>query len=115
MKPGRNDPCPCGSGKKYKYCCGRHEASGAFPGIDLDPLDPDKYDQYQEFVKNWKGDGEPPSLMEMLCKPNMATTELGKFKEDLKSLKPEDIFKDLKKKPEGGEPPPEGKKGGDAK
>ena len=22
-KPGRNDPCPCGSGKKYKRCCGR--------------------------------------------------------------------------------------------
>jgi hypothetical protein len=21
--PGRNDPCPCGSGKKYKLCCGR--------------------------------------------------------------------------------------------
>ncbi len=21
-EPGRNDPCPCGSGKKYKYCCG---------------------------------------------------------------------------------------------
>jgi len=21
-KVGRNDPCPCGSGKKYKYCCG---------------------------------------------------------------------------------------------
>jgi len=21
-KPGRNDPCPCGSGKKYKQCCG---------------------------------------------------------------------------------------------
>ena len=21
-KPGRNDPCPCGSGKKYKACCG---------------------------------------------------------------------------------------------
>lgn len=20
-KFGRNDPCPCGSGKKYKYCC----------------------------------------------------------------------------------------------
>lgn len=19
--PKRNDPCPCGSGKKYKYCC----------------------------------------------------------------------------------------------
>lgn len=22
-EPGRNDPCPCGSGKKYKKCCGR--------------------------------------------------------------------------------------------
>lgn len=23
-KPGRNDPCPCGSGKKYKKCCGKN-------------------------------------------------------------------------------------------
>ncbi|MEG0806455.1 MAG: SEC-C metal-binding domain-containing protein [Lachnospiraceae bacterium] len=22
-KIGRNDPCPCGSGKKYKFCCGK--------------------------------------------------------------------------------------------
>jgi uncharacterized protein YecA (UPF0149 family) len=22
-KTGRNDPCPCGSGKKYKKCCGQ--------------------------------------------------------------------------------------------
>lgn len=22
-KIGRNEPCPCGSGKKYKHCCGR--------------------------------------------------------------------------------------------
>lgn len=27
MKPGRNDPCPCGSGKKYKHCCLRAEAA----------------------------------------------------------------------------------------
>ncbi len=26
-KIGRNDPCPCGSGKKYKKCCG---ATGRF-------------------------------------------------------------------------------------
>ncbi len=25
QKPGRNDPCPCGSGKKYKKCCGLNE------------------------------------------------------------------------------------------
>lgn len=23
-KTGRNDPCPCGSGKKYKHCCGKN-------------------------------------------------------------------------------------------
>ncbi len=26
QKPGRNDPCPCGSGKKYKKCCGQSPA-----------------------------------------------------------------------------------------
>lgn len=23
QKPGRNDPCTCGSGRKYKLCCGK--------------------------------------------------------------------------------------------
>lgn len=23
--PGRNDPCPCGSGRKYKKCCGSEQ------------------------------------------------------------------------------------------
>ncbi|GAB4189192.1 MAG: hypothetical protein Tsb0015_09780 [Simkaniaceae bacterium] len=27
-KAGRNDPCPCGSGKKYKKCCGAKTAPG---------------------------------------------------------------------------------------
>jgi tetratricopeptide (TPR) repeat protein len=29
MKPGRNDPCPCGSGRKYKHCCGLLPAAAA--------------------------------------------------------------------------------------
>jgi hypothetical protein len=29
MTPGRNDPCPCGSGKKYKHCCRRAAADSA--------------------------------------------------------------------------------------
>lgn len=29
-KPVRNEPCPCGSGKKYKNCCGK---SGPKQGI----------------------------------------------------------------------------------
>jgi hypothetical protein len=29
MNAGRNDPCPCGSGRKYKHCClGKEEPSG---------------------------------------------------------------------------------------
>ena len=28
-KIGRNDPCPCGSGKKYKHCCGQPALSAA--------------------------------------------------------------------------------------
>jgi tetratricopeptide (TPR) repeat protein len=26
MPPGRNEPCPCGSGRKYKHCCGKAPA-----------------------------------------------------------------------------------------
>lgn len=29
QKIGRNDPCPCGSGKKYKSCCQAKAASGS--------------------------------------------------------------------------------------
>jgi preprotein translocase subunit SecA len=28
-KVGRNDPCPCGSGKKYKKCCGATHAAAS--------------------------------------------------------------------------------------
>ncbi|HXC41697.1 MAG TPA: tetratricopeptide repeat protein, partial [Burkholderiales bacterium] len=31
-RPGRNDPCPCGSGKKYKHCC-LFKEGGALPGV----------------------------------------------------------------------------------
>jgi SEC-C motif len=30
-KSGRNDPCPCGSGKKYKKCCGLTEKATGLP------------------------------------------------------------------------------------
>lgn len=32
MSPGRNDPCPCGSGKKYKKCC-EADAAAAAPKV----------------------------------------------------------------------------------
>lgn len=34
MKVGRNDPCPCGSGKKYKQCHGASIASSKQQGVD---------------------------------------------------------------------------------
>jgi len=33
MAPGRNDPCPCGSGKKYKHCHGLLPAAGESPTL----------------------------------------------------------------------------------
>jgi hypothetical protein len=29
-RPGRNDPCPCGSGRKYKRCCLERDAAGRY-------------------------------------------------------------------------------------
>jgi tetratricopeptide (TPR) repeat protein len=38
VKPGRNDPCPCGSGKRYKRCCGQIEpAPPPAPSATLSP------------------------------------------------------------------------------
>ena len=34
MKPARNDPCPCGSTKKYKHCCLNLRAATALPELD---------------------------------------------------------------------------------
>ena len=35
MKPGRNDPCPCGSGRKYKHCCLNAGSAPAAAPADL--------------------------------------------------------------------------------
>ena len=35
-KIGRNDPCPCGSGKKYKHCCLRKETTGKSEAMSRD-------------------------------------------------------------------------------
>lgn len=33
VKAGRNDPCPCGSGRKFKRCCLNADAGGVLPGL----------------------------------------------------------------------------------
>lgn len=37
MKPGRNQSCPCGSGKKYKYCCANNSRGNAPPASVAPP------------------------------------------------------------------------------
>ncbi len=39
-KPGRNDLCPCGSGKKYKQCCMTSQASAGKKKITAKWLNP---------------------------------------------------------------------------
>jgi hypothetical protein len=45
MFPGRNDPCPCGSGKKYKKCCQDRASASRLtlvpPLSDAAPFDDD--------------------------------------------------------------------------
>ena len=53
-KPGRNDPCPCGSGKKYKNCClEKDEASRRLErqasNATLNAEVQREYEEYQEF------------------------------------------------------------------
>lgn len=38
-KVGRNDPCPCGSGKKFKKCCESKMLGGRFMASKLEPSD----------------------------------------------------------------------------
>ncbi|MBI5430528.1 MAG: tetratricopeptide repeat protein [Nitrosomonadales bacterium] len=71
MKPGRNDPCSCGSGKKYKHCCegkdtARHAApepseasqllallnAGRFPEVESRARA--LLAQYPDFATGWK-------------------------------------------------------------
>ncbi len=46
LKLGRNDPCPCGSGKKYKNCCGLLS--------DITPLFDDPFTHYNQLAASTK-------------------------------------------------------------
>ncbi len=50
-KPGRNDPCPCGSGKKYKYCCLRRETADRSEALSRDRAWDTMMDQLLDFSR----------------------------------------------------------------
>jgi hypothetical protein len=67
MTVGRNDPCPCGSGKKFKKCCATKEGTTTAGltaairmkgGVSFDPA----ANAYRAIVHSWdnaEGIGEP--------------------------------------------------------
>lgn len=58
LKVGRNDPCPCGSGKKYKKCCMDKENNIVqFPGTGTDNFD-EMIKEYELYCENAYNRGE---------------------------------------------------------
>lgn len=62
---GRNDPCPCGSGKKYKKCCGKEqvvdlqeilisELEKIMVGFAEEGLEPANYFEVEQRTHQWK-------------------------------------------------------------
>ena len=49
MKIGRNHPCACGSGKKYKQCCGRPEAKAATRAAIREPNE-QKFERAMDWI-----------------------------------------------------------------
>jgi len=89
MKIGRNDPCPCGSGKKYKQCCLKIGNTSFATELNADSMVNDllansgvssldefngKLQEYQESMEQDPAGINPPqSFMEYLDRPNLAT------------------------------------------
>lgn len=104
MKTGRNDPCPCGSGKKYKKCCIGKENIIQFPqesksqkinSIPRELLQQTGFssteemdgamEKYQQFCESSAAGDHIPSFMEFMGQGNPASDFLGQIKDQLSS------------------------------
>ena len=56
-KTGRNDPCPCGSGKKYKKCCLRKDEERVLAGRPEAPTD-DLFEDLPENPERFQENGD---------------------------------------------------------
>jgi tetratricopeptide (TPR) repeat protein len=108
-KPGRNDPCPCGSGKKYKKCCLNNPAmAGTFIYTDLDILSnkvpglidkgklneaedicqtlmkqyPDQIDGLQRYAELWEARGDKNEAAEYYQKAAAFAQQTGGFAQE---------------------------------
>jgi len=58
MSPGRNEPCSCGSGRKYKHCCGKGGGDGA-RGSASGPSLPTEIREIARKAEVWEADVVP--------------------------------------------------------
>jgi len=65
IKTGRNDPCPCGSGKKYKHCCLKKEAEGKSEAIGRDRSWDTMMDKLLDFSREARFQGEIQSAFDL--------------------------------------------------
>ncbi|WP_246363872.1 SEC-C metal-binding domain-containing protein [Halobacillus locisalis] len=71
-KVGRNEPCPCGSGKKYKKCCGNSKVI-EFPSVTIKEELDRAFQRFQDHIVNHYAELLPTS------KPQSQEEHLGQF------------------------------------
>lgn len=87
MKIGRNDPCPCGSGKKYKKCCMEDGNIIPFPTKNSSPPQEASLDEYGDYCEFASNKGLPiPTYMEFMGKSNPASEVLGNISDELSNM-----------------------------
>ena len=68
MKVGRNDPCSCGSDKKYKKCCLEKQSNVAQPIPDEVKLQIEKMQAIQKQIKRQQGAGRSIISEVFMCR-----------------------------------------------
>ena len=105
MKIGRNDSCPCGSGKKYKHCCGgniipfipadTNSKTHSIPenvkqqmlagaGASSEAEFESKLKQYEKYCESLPEGADIPTFMQYQGRPGIATETIQELTADLK-------------------------------
>lgn len=86
-RAGRNEPCPCGSGRKYKVCCARsvgaslqERAPWLYERATMWALGPTRLDLVRALARERAGVDEPGARDEL---PDLTVVELALFEEGL--------------------------------
>lgn len=75
MKTGRNDPCPCGSGKKYKKCCLPIDRQRRIDAFKIDPGDENEDEYFEDDIINYPDFFEEngPNILDQAFEKHIST------------------------------------------